>query len=71
MRPVAMAFVLAAPLAGWLMQKLLSRFEYRIELSWWMFAVGGAAAAVVAVLTVSFQSIKAAMANPVKSLRSE
>jgi putative ABC transport system permease protein len=53
------------------MQKWLADFAYRIELQWWMFAAAGLAAVVVAFLTVSFQSIRAALANPVKSLRSE
>ena len=71
LKPVFLAFVLAAPLAFWAMQQLLLRFEYRIELSWWMFAVAGLAALAVALLTVSYQGVKAALVNPVKSLRSE
>ncbi|HRI62297.1 MAG TPA: ABC transporter permease, partial [Saprospiraceae bacterium] len=71
MKPVFFAFVLAAPLAFWAMQKLLLRFEYRIEMSWWMFAAAGAAAVAIALLTVSYQGVKAALVNPVKSLRSE
>ncbi len=69
--PVLAAFVLAAPLGGWAMSKFLMRFDYRIEMSWVMFAVAGAAALLVAVLTVSFQGVKAALTDPVKSLRSE
>jgi hypothetical protein len=69
--PVVIAFALAAPLAGFAMQKLLRNFDYRIELSWWMFALGGVMAIVVAVITVSFHGIKAAMSNPAKSLRTE
>jgi putative ABC transport system permease protein len=53
------------------MNKWLQDFAYRIDIQWWMFAAAGTAAVVVAFLTVSFQSIKAALANPVKSLRSE
>jgi putative ABC transport system permease protein len=53
------------------MQKWLADFAYRIEIEWWMFAGAGAAAVGIAFLTVGFQSVKAAMANPVKSLRSE
>ncbi|MBK7938328.1 MAG: ABC transporter permease [Lewinellaceae bacterium] len=71
LKPVLLAFLLAAPPAGWAMQKLLDRFDYRIELSWWIFAVAGVVAVLVALFTVSFQGIKAAMLNPVKSLRSE
>lgn len=71
LKPVFIAFVLAAPLAFWAMQKLLLRFEYRIGMSWWMFAAAGAAAVAIALLTVSYQGVKASLANPVKSLRSE
>jgi putative ABC transport system permease protein len=71
LRPVAIAFVFAAPLAYWLMQKMMSNFEYRTGVSWWVFAVAGVVAVVVAIVTVSAQSIRAALANPVKSLRSE
>ena len=65
------AFAVAAPVAYWFMQKWLSDFAYRIEIQWWMFVVAGLAAVGIAFLTVSFQSVKAALANPVKSLRSE
>lgn len=68
---VLLAFVLALPLGWWAAQKWLADFAYRIELHWWMFAVVGLAAVGIAVLTVSFQSVRAALANPVKSLRSE
>ncbi len=71
LKPVLLAFVLAAPLAFWAMQQLLLRFEYRIELSWWMFAVAGLAALAVALLTVSYQGVKAALVNPARSLKSE
>ncbi|MDO8366723.1 MAG: ABC transporter permease [Saprospiraceae bacterium] len=68
---VLLACVLAMPLGWWAAQKWLSDFAYRIELQWWMFAVVGVAAITIAVLTVSFQSVRAALANPVESLRSE
>lgn len=71
LQPVLLAFLLAAPLAGWAMQKLLDRFEYRIDLYWWIFASAGLAALAVALLTVSYQGVKAALLNPVTSLRSE
>jgi len=71
LKPVLVAFVLASPLALWAMQKLLLRFEYRIGLSWWIFAAAGAAAVAIALITVSYQGIKAALSNPVRSLRSE
>ncbi len=65
------SFVLAFPLAYFFMQKWLADFAYRIDIQWWMFAVAGAAAVAIAFLTVGFQSVRAALANPVKSLRSE
>lgn len=68
---VCIAILVASPLAYWSMQRWLSDFAYRIELQWWMFAAAGAVAVAVAVLTVGFQSVRAALANPVKSLRSE
>jgi len=68
---VFFAIAIASPLAYYLMDKWLADFTYRIEIQWWMFAAAGAGAIVIAFLTVSFQSIKAALANPVKSLRSE
>ena len=68
---VLIAIVIASPVAYWAMNKWLTDFAYRIDIQWWMFAVAGAVAVAVAFLTVSFQSVKAALANPVKSLRSE
>ena len=68
---VVVAIVIATPLAWWAMNKWLSDFAYRIDIQWWMFLIAGAVAVAIAFLTVSFQSVKAALANPVKSLRSE
>lgn len=68
---VFIAIVLASPIAYYCMNRWLADFAYRIDLQWWMFALAGATAVVVAFLTVGFQSVKAAMANPVKSLKSE
>ncbi len=68
---VFFAIAIASPLAYYLMDKWLADFAYRIEIQWWMFAAAGAGALAVAFLTVSLQSVKAALANPVKSLRSE
>lgn len=68
---VFIALVIASPLAYYLMEKWLQDFAYRIEISWWIFAVAGFGAIAVGFLTVSFQSVKAALANPVKSLRNE
>ncbi len=68
---VLVAVVVATPLAYYLMHNWLSDFAYRISISWWVFVVAGAGALTIAFLTVSMQSIRAATANPVKSLRSE
>ncbi len=68
---VTIAFVFAAPLAWWGMNKWLQDFVYRINIEWWFFAVAGLGALLIALLTVSFQAIRAAIMNPVKSLRTE
>lgn len=68
---VIISIVIATPVAYWAMTKWLQDFAYRISISWWMIAVAGFAAILIALLTISFQSIKAALVNPVKSLRSE
>jgi putative ABC transport system permease protein len=68
---VLIAFLLASPLAWWAMHVWLKNFAYHIELSWWIFLLAGAMALLIALLTVSVQAIKVAIANPVKSLRTE
>ncbi|MBK7940137.1 MAG: ABC transporter permease [Lewinellaceae bacterium] len=68
---VLLAIIIASPIAWWAMSHWLQDFAYRIDIQWWMFAVAGAVAVAVAFLTVGFQSMRAALANPVKSLRSE
>ncbi|MFN7118513.1 MAG: ABC transporter permease [Saprospiraceae bacterium] len=68
---VLIAVVLASPLAWWGMSQWLEDFAYRVEIQWWMFVLAGAVAIGIAILTVSLQTIKAAVANPVNSLRSE
>ncbi|MEJ7684821.1 MAG: FtsX-like permease family protein [Segetibacter sp.] len=68
---VAIAFIIATPIAWWMMHQWLQDFNYRINISWWIFALTGVAALGIALVTVSFQAIKAAIANPVKSLRTE
>ncbi|UHG92156.1 FtsX-like permease family protein [Spirosoma oryzicola] len=68
---VLLAIVVASPIAWWAMNQWLQDFAYRIDLSWWMFALAGVLATGIAFLTVSLQSVKAARVNPVKSLRSE
>jgi putative ABC transport system permease protein len=68
---VTTAIIIATPVSYWVMSKWLEDFAYRIDLSWWMFAVVSAIAFVIALATTSFQTIKAAVVNPVESLRSE
>jgi putative ABC transport system permease protein len=70
-RLVVIAFIVAAPVAYWLMNMWLQNFAYRITMQWWMFLVSGILAIGIAFVTISFQAIKAAVANPVKSLRTE
>ena len=68
---VVIAIIIASPLAWWVMNKWLQDFAYRINISWWIFVVAGTIALLIAMVTVSLQAIKAAIANPVKSLRTE
>jgi putative ABC transport system permease protein len=68
---VLIASVIAFPVAWWAMNKWLQSFAYRINISWWVFFVAAFAALFIALITVSFQAIKAATVNPVKSLRTE
>jgi putative ABC transport system permease protein len=70
-RLILIAFIIASPVAWYIMHHWLNDFAYRIHISWWIFAVAGITAVIIALATVSFQAIKAAMANPVKSLRIE
>ncbi|RYU92435.1 FtsX-like permease family protein [Mucilaginibacter terrigena] len=68
---VIVALLIASPLAWWLMNIWLRNFAYRIDMQWWVFILAGVISVLIAFVTVSFQAIKAAIANPVKSLRSE
>lgn len=68
---VILAFCIAVPVSWYVMDKWLNDFEYRITISWWTFIIAGTLALVIAFLTVSYQAIKAALSNPVKSLRTE
>ncbi len=68
---VLIAVSIAVPVAWFMMNSWLQDFAYRVDISWWMFAAAGTVAILIALVTVSFQAIKAAVANPVKSLRSE
>lgn len=68
---VMISFLIASPIASYFMYNWLQNYQYRTELSWWVFAFAGAGALIITLATVSFQAIKAAVANPVKSLRTE
>ncbi|MFC0317325.1 ABC transporter permease [Olivibacter oleidegradans] len=68
---VLIALMIATPIAWWTMNKWLENFAFKITVQWWMFAFAGLGAVTIALLTVSYQAIKAAIANPVDSLRSE
>ena len=68
---VLMAIVIASPLAWYASHKWLQDFSYRINIQWWVFVIAGCASILIALLTISFQAIRAGLANPVKSLRSE
>jgi ABC-type antimicrobial peptide transport system permease subunit len=68
---VTISCAIAFPFAWWFMHSWLQDYTYRINIQWWMFALAGIGALLIALITVSFQAIKAALTNPVKSLRSE
>jgi putative ABC transport system permease protein len=68
---VVISLLIASPIAWFCMNKWLQNFAYRINIGWWVFALAGIIALVIAFATVSSQAIKAALMNPVKSLRSE
>jgi len=68
---ILIAILIASPIAWLAMNKWLDNFSYKVPVSWWMFAVAGLLAIIIALATISFQAIKAAVANPVKSLRTE
>jgi putative ABC transport system permease protein len=68
---VGIAMLIASPLAWWAMNNWLQNFEYRIPIHWTIFGIAGIAAIIIALVTISFQALKAAVANPIKSLRTE
>ena len=68
---VIIAFLIASPVAWYIMYNWLQGFAYRINIGWWVFAAAGILSIIIALMTISFQAIKAAIANPVKSLRTE
>jgi putative ABC transport system permease protein len=68
---VAVALVVAFPLAYYFVDRWLEGFSYAIDIQWWVFPLAGCMALIITMLTVGFQSLRSAMANPVKSLRTE
>jgi ABC-type antimicrobial peptide transport system permease subunit len=68
---VVISFLIASPLAYYFMNSWIQKYTYHTEISWWIFAVTGVGAFGITLLTISYQSIKASLANPVSSLRSE
>ena len=71
LRLVMVSFIIASPIAWLLMNNWLQDYAYRTTISWWLFLLAGVLTLVIAMITVSLQAIKAAVANPVKSLRTE
>jgi len=71
LKPIILAFLIAFPAALYLMNNWLQNYAYKINVSWWMFLLAGVLTICIALVTISYQSIKAAIANPVKSLRTE
>jgi len=71
LRLIAVSFVIATPIAWWAMHRWLQGFAYPVSVKWWMFALSGIIALLIAMVTVSFQSIRAAVANPTRSLKTE
>jgi predicted permease len=70
-KPVLLSVIIAFPVSWWLMIKWLKDYEYKVSIHWWVFALAGLLVLLIALVTVSFQTIKAALMNPVKSLRTE
>jgi ABC-type antimicrobial peptide transport system permease subunit len=71
LKPVLIAMLIAVPVGWWAMQNWLQNYTYRTQVEWWVFMVAGITAVLITICTVSFQAVKAALANPVKSLRTE
>ena len=68
---VLISCVISIPIAYYIVNTWLNNFQYRTEIAWWIFAAAGAGAAIITLIAVSYRTIKAALANPVKCLRSE
>jgi putative ABC transport system permease protein len=71
LRLVVISILIASPVAWWGMHSWLQDYVYRVDIGWWIFVMAGALVVVIALLTIGFQAIRAATANPVNSLRSE
>lgn len=71
MQLVLIALLIAVPVSWYLMNQWLQDFAYRIDVEWWMFVIAGFMSMIIALFTISFQSVKAALNNPIKSLRTE
>jgi putative ABC transport system permease protein len=71
LKPVLLGTLIAIPIGYYAMNKWLQGFAYRIEFHWWMFAIAVITAVIIALITVGMQALKAALSNPVKSLRAE
>jgi hypothetical protein len=70
-RLVLISFVIASPISWWAMNKWLQDYQFRITIGWWIFAAAAGLVILIALVTISFQTLKAAMSNPAKSLRAE
>ncbi|HET7899115.1 MAG TPA: FtsX-like permease family protein, partial [Flavisolibacter sp.] len=68
---VVIALLIASPLAWWAMTAWLKDFEYRVDIEWWVFAAAGSLSVLIALVTVGYQAVRAALSNPVKNLRTE
>jgi putative ABC transport system permease protein len=68
---VSIAIFISSPIAWYFMNQWLEGFAYHVNISWWVFVLAGASSIIITLITISLQAIKAAIANPVKSLRSE
>ncbi len=68
---IILAMLIASPVAYYLIHQWLLNFAYRVEIGWWLFPLAGIAAILIAMLTISYQAVKAALASPVRALRAE
>jgi putative ABC transport system permease protein len=68
---ILLAFLIASPVAWWFMHQWLNGFAYHIEIAWWIFLIACLSSVIIALITIGYQSVKAALMNPVESLKSE